>query len=81
MPAEWILYSRPGCGLCEEFMAELGEMLGERAARVQVVDIDSDAALHRKYFDRIPVLAVDGDFVCAIRVDRERVGRYLASDR
>jgi hypothetical protein len=80
MPAQWIVYSRPGCGLCEEFMAELGALLGEFAVHVQVVDIDSDAALHRKFFDRIPVLTVDDDFVCAIRVDRDRVARYLASE-
>jgi hypothetical protein len=77
MSAQWTVYSRPGCGLCEEFMTELAELMGDRAADVDVVDIDSDPALRSKYFDRIPVLVVDGDFVCAIRVDSERVGRYL----
>jgi hypothetical protein len=75
---QWTVYSRPGCGLCDDFQIELAELLGaERAAQVRVVDIDGDAELTRKYFDRIPVLTVDDEFVCAYRLDRERVGRYL----
>jgi hypothetical protein len=60
-------------------MIELAELLGARAASVQVVDIDADASLSRKYSERIPVLTVDDDFVCAYRLDVERVRRYLDS--
>jgi hypothetical protein len=77
MPATWIVYSRAGCGLCEDFMTQLAELLGERAASVQVVDIDGDPELTRKYFDRIPVLTIDDDFVCNYRLDAARVRRYL----
>ncbi len=77
MPRTWIVYSRPGCGLCEEFMMALADLLGERAAAVQVIDIDSDPELTRKYGNRIPVLTVDDDFVCAYRLDIERVLRFL----
>jgi hypothetical protein len=76
-PAAWVVYSRAQCGLCEQFQIELAELLGERAYQVQVVDIDTDSELKRKYGERIPVLTVDGDYVCAIRVDAERVQRYL----
>jgi len=58
-------------------MIELAELLGDRAAAVQVVDIDADPGLSRKYADRIPVLTVDDDFVCSYRLDVERVRRYL----
>ncbi len=77
MNAEWIVYSRSGCGLCEKFMADLADLLGDLAATVQVVDIDGDPELTRKYLERIPVLTVDGDFVCAYRLDVDRVRRYL----
>jgi hypothetical protein len=77
MTSSWIVYSRPSCGLCEEFMIELAGLLGQHASSVQVVDIDTDPELTRKYFDRIPVLTVDGDFVCAYRLEIERVRRYL----
>jgi hypothetical protein len=58
-------------------MVALAEQLGELAASVQVVDIDTDPELTRKYFNRIPVLTVDDDFVCATRLDADRVRRYL----
>jgi hypothetical protein len=62
-------------------MIGLAELLGDRAASVQVVDIDADPGLSRKYSDRIPVLTVDDDFVCSYRLDVERVRRYLADSR
>jgi hypothetical protein len=77
MISTWIVYSRTGCSLCEEFMHALAELLGDAAAAVHVVDIEGNPELTRKYADRIPVLTVDDDFVCAYRVDVERVRRYL----
>ena len=75
---EWTVFSRPGCGLCEEMLEELASVLPPaEAARVQVVDIDSDPELTRKYGTRIPVLLVDGEFVCAYRLDRRRVAAHL----
>lgn len=47
-----ILYSSPGCHLCEQ--AE--EMLDYLGIRFEVVDITSDVALVRLYGVRIPVL-------------------------
>ena len=75
---EWTVFSRPGCGLCEEMLEELASVLppGE-AARVRVIDIDADPELTRKYGTRIPVLLVDGEFVCAYRLDRQRVAAHL----
>lgn len=75
----WIVYSKPQCSLCETFLAELAEVVGEQAAQVAVVDVTSNPELERKYGARIPVLTIDDDFVCAYRVDRERVQRYLGS--
>ena len=75
---EWTVYSRPGCGLCEQMLEELASVLPPAAAaRVQVVDIDTDPELTRKYGTRIPVLLVDGEFVCAYRLDRQRVAAHL----
>jgi hypothetical protein len=75
--SDWVVYSRPDCGLCEQFQFDLAELLGPRADQVRIVDIDSDAELKRKYGERIPALIVDGDYVCGIRLDAERVRRYL----
>jgi hypothetical protein len=77
----WFVYSRPGCGLCEQFLLDLAALMGDRASRVRVVDIDGDPELCRKYSDRIPVLAIDGDFVCAYRLDEGRVRRYMSAEQ
>lgn len=74
----WTIYSREGCSLCEQLMADLAALLEPAAAaRVQVVDIARDPELERKYGQRIPVLMADGEFVCAYRLDQERVRAYL----
>lgn len=74
---EWRVYTRPGCCLCEEMLEELAQLLGPAAEQVQVVDISFDARLEQKYGSRIPVLTCDGDFVCAYRLDRERLQLLL----
>jgi hypothetical protein len=71
---QWAVYSRADCSLCERMLEELAGLLGPAAAAgVQVVDIDGDPELERKYGTRIPVLLADGEFVCAYRLDVERV--------
>ena len=77
LPGTWIVYSRPDCGLCQDFIVELACLLGEAASEVQLADIECDPDLLRRYSDRIPVLTVDDDLVCAIRVDVERVLRHM----
>lgn len=75
---EWTLLTRQSCTLCEEFKEELAAALGAAEnARVQVVDVDSDPDLRRKYGARIPVLLADGEFVCQYRVDPTRLASYI----
>jgi glutaredoxin len=55
------LYSRPGCHLCDEARATL-ERLQQRARfTLDEVDITQDDDLHRRYLERIPVIALDGE--------------------
>ena len=58
-------------------LRELVTLLGQDAEEVQVIDISEDADLERQYGTRIPVLLIDGEFICAYRLDRERVDTYL----
>jgi glutaredoxin len=51
-----VLYSRPGCHLCDDARAVLDEV-GEP---YEEIDIESDDALHAAYLERIPVVALDG---------------------
>ena len=74
----WTVYSRADCSLCERMLEELAELLGpQAAASVQVVDIAGQPELERRYGTRIPVLMVDDEFVCAYRLDAERVRAFL----
>ena len=73
---QWTVYSRADCSLCEHMLEELAELLGPQAA-VQVVDIDGEPELERKFGTRIPVLLADGEFVCAYRLDVDRVRACL----
>jgi hypothetical protein len=74
----WTVYSRADCSLCERMLEELGELLGpEAAATVQVVDIEGHPELEKRYGTRIPVLTADGEFVCAYRLDTQRVRACL----
>jgi hypothetical protein len=73
-----ILYSRPGCHLCEDVAAQLEPLLRGRAT-LEIVDVDGSVALERRYGLRIPVL-VDGDVeLSSYPLDAERVARHLAS--
>jgi len=76
---QWTVLSRAECSLCEQLLVELAEMLtATEAAAVQVVDVDQDPVLVRKYGQRVPVLLADGEFVCDYRLDRQRVQRIAA---
>ena len=74
----WTVYSRAGCSLCEELLAEFAPLLGPDAAQVQVVDIEGNPDLEAKYGRRIPVVLADGEVVCCYRLDKERIGAILS---
>jgi glutaredoxin len=63
------MYSRPGCGLCDEARRVI---LGERERtpfHYEEVDISGDDALELEYGIRIPVVLIDGEERFEIRVD------------
>jgi glutaredoxin len=63
------MYSRPGCGLCDEAREVI---LAERARTgfdYQEVDISGDYALELEYGIRIPVVLVNGRELAEVRVD------------
>ena len=54
------VYLRPGCHLCEEALAILADLRAATPFELETVDIESDDDLHRRYLERIPVIALDG---------------------
>lgn len=77
---DWLILSRTDCSLCETMASELLSLLGDQGGRIRVLDIAGDEELERKYGMRIPVLLADGEFVCAYRLDVERVKGRLSGD-
>lgn len=72
------LYSRPGCHLCDAFLADLMPLLRPDVS-VETVDVDSSVALERRYGLRIPVLAAGDVELSGYPLDRDRVRRFLES--
>jgi glutaredoxin len=67
------LYGRDGCHLCDDARAVL-ERVGEPFAEV---DIDSDDDLFKRYLERIPVIALDGEELYDFFVDERDLRRRL----
>jgi glutaredoxin len=68
------LYTRPGCHLCDEARSELEAMRPELPAfELREIDIESDEVLLRRLLERIPVVEVDGEVVCELFLDPDRV--------
>jgi glutaredoxin len=63
------LYSRPGCGLCDEARAVILAVRERIPFDVQEVDVSTDDRLEREYGIRIPVVEVDGEELFEIAVD------------
>jgi len=55
-----VLYTRPGCGLCEKMKAEMSKAGCDELYSLDEVNIDSDAELFARYQYEIPVLFVNG---------------------
>ena len=76
------LYTRVGCHLCEEAEQALREEQATTPFRLELVDVDRDPALARRYGVRVPVVAVDGEdlFEYEVPLDllRARLGRVGA---
>jgi hypothetical protein len=77
----FVLYSRPGCGLCEELMAELAALPAARGYPLDVLDVDSDEAVRARFGHKIPVLLFAGELVCHGHLDVEEVLKALAYHR
>ena len=73
-----VVYSRPGCHLCEEAVARI-VALHEQGYRfgLHEIDIESDELLLRRHLERIPVVEVDGVAVSELVLDEIAVRARL----
>ncbi len=74
----FLMYSRSGCGLCDEMLAALAAMPAVNGYAVDVLDVDADPAARLRYGHKVPVLLFAGALVCHGHLDREEVDKALA---
>jgi glutaredoxin len=76
---EVVVYSKPDCHLCEEAMIALCRLQHELGFALRELDITGQDDLHRAYFERIPVIVVNGQELCEYLVDETLVRERLES--
>ena len=66
-----LVYTRPGCHLCESALEEIVALREEEGYRFELreVDIESDEGLLRAMLERIPVVEVEGAVVSELLLD------------
>jgi glutaredoxin len=79
--AQITVYSKPDCHLCEDAMVALRRLQADLGFALQELDITTDESLHRAYFERIPVVLVDGEELWEYFVEEAVVRERLESRR
>jgi len=77
-----VVYSRPGCHLCEEAVESLAALRrGGYEFDLHEVDIESEELLLRRMLEKIPVVEIDGVVVSELVLDETAVKTRLDSVR
>ena len=73
------VYSKPDCHLCDEAIAVLQRLQAELGFELAELDITDDDELQRAYFERIPVVALDGEVLFEYFVEESLLRERLES--
>ena len=76
--AKVILYSKPGCHLCEEMKAEIVRANCVDLYQIEEINIESEDALFERYRHEIPVLTINGVEAFRHRLTSEEFRDYLS---
>ena len=79
-PLNVTLYTRAGCGLCDDVREHLQRLQDKYPHRLAEVDIDTDPVLQEKYFDQIPVVEV-GPYKLRAPISRQDLAMTLGAAR
>jgi glutaredoxin len=72
-----VLYSRPGCHLCDQARQVLVTAQEDHLFELEEVDIQGDEDLEREYGIRIPVVEIDGEERFEYEVDPQELTRIV----
>lgn len=73
------LIGKPGCHLCDDAQKVIEAVCAETGAAWEKKDITENEELHRKYWEQIPVILVDGAQHDFWRVDPQRLRKALGA--
>ncbi|MCH8813896.1 MAG: glutaredoxin family protein [Chloroflexi bacterium] len=73
------LYTKKGCGLCEKAEGAIRAVQKTTEFDLEIVDIEGDAAAYGRYWDRIPVILVEGKEVAEAPIDEARLRAVLTA--
>jgi hypothetical protein len=71
------LLSRPDCHLCEQMRREVDAVLEGQDHDWEIVNVDDDPDLVRRYGEEIPILFVNGRLFAKVRLPRLASGLRL----
>jgi glutaredoxin len=73
------LFGKAECHLCDDALELLERLRDELGFELVERDVEADDALHRAYFERIPVIALDGEELFDFFVDEAVLRERLAA--
>jgi glutaredoxin len=77
--AKVTLYSKLDCPLCDEARAALERVRARSSFELEEVDIATHPGLERRYRERVPVVALDGEELFDFVVDEQALEQRLAA--
>ena len=74
-----VLYTKPGCGLCDKMKAEMQNAGIEELYSLEEVNIETDAELLAQYRYEIPVLLINGVEAFRYRLSADEFRTHVTS--
>ena len=74
-----VLYTKPGCGLCEEMKTEMSKAGCAVLYTLEEVDIEGEPELFARYQYEIPVLFINGVEVFRHRLRPDEFKAYVTA--
>ena len=74
-----VLYTRPGCHLCDDVKRQLATLASELEFSAEEVNIESEPALRVRYGHEVPVVTVEGREAFRHRFDGPGLRKLLAA--
>lgn len=75
------LIGKPECHLCQDAQVVLARVCGDLGLPWEELSILDDPALYDEFWEKIPVVQVDGRTVDFWTIDEERLRRLLSDNR